>query len=159
MRQLLQLYKEVQQEDFSKAYPLYKEKGTKVNVLYVAPFLNGTGYYRMLLPLLELNQTTTHRAIVTDIRKWNFAKEFDDYISPIDPDLIIWADYLVFPTLFTDITTPYPDMDKSLIELIKSYNKNVVLVMDIDSNIHEFSELHPAFDALKYSLEKRKKTY
>lgn len=148
MKSVLELYEQVQANDFDQAYPLYQEQSNKVKILYVAPFLNGTGYYRMILPLLELNNTETHTAIVTNIRKWNFAKGFDDEINQVDPDLVAWADYIVLPTMFSDIRQVNQKSGKNFIQEIKQYNEDVLLVMDLDTNFHTLPKEHPGYSNL-----------
>jgi glycosyltransferase involved in cell wall biosynthesis len=164
MKNIIELYNQVQEEEFEKAYPLYHQENSKIKILYVAPFLNGTGYYRMLLPLLELNKTMTHSAIVTNIRKWNFAQGFDDSNTPIDPDLIAWADYIVLPAMFSDIRKINETSGKNLIQEIKKHNEDVLLVMDLDSNFHVLPKEHPSYEKLNRAshtlgnLATRKKT-
>ncbi len=164
MKSVLELYEQVQAEDFDKAYPLYNQENNKVKVLYVAPFLNGTGYYRMILPLLELNKTSTHSAIVTNIRKWNFAKGFDDEINQVDPDLVAWADYIVLPAMFSDIKRVNEKSGKNFIQEIKQHNEDVLLVMDLDTNFHVLPKEHPGYSNLNRSTHQlgdfatRKKT-
>ena len=88
---------------FEEKYPELQDEAEKVHVLYVAPCMNASGYYRMIAPALELNKTKSHKAVVNQIHKWNFNKKHDEYDTPVDERLIRWADYIVFPTFFTDI--------------------------------------------------------
>lgn len=164
MKSVLELYQQVQAEEFDQAYPLYHKENNKVKILFVAPFLNGTGYYRMILPLLELNKTETHSAIVTNIRKWNFAKGFDDEINQVDPDLVAWADYIILPTMFSDIRQVNKKSGKNFIQEIKQHNEDVLLVMDLDTNFHVLPKEHPGYNNLNRdthplgNVAKRKKT-
>ena len=147
MKTVYNLYQQLQHKEFDKAYPQYtsNEISDTVKVLYVAPLLNASGYYRMILPLLELNQTNSHSAIATDIRKWNFAKSFDEELHHIDMDLIAWSDYIVLPPMFMDLYKQDSESRMSFIDEVKSHNQDVQLVMDIDSNFHAMPKEHPSY--------------
>jgi glycosyltransferase involved in cell wall biosynthesis len=120
---------------FEEKYPFYKENDGKIHVLYIAPCINGTGCYRMVFPMLELNKTTTHAALISTLHKWSFSKQFDDYDNPIDKRLIEWADYVVLPTLFSDATY--------IIAALLKINDDIQFVMDIDCNYHRYPKEHP----------------
>lgn len=98
----------------------------KIHLLYVSPILNATGYYRMIAPALEINKTDTHKAIITSIETNDFSKKLSDFVNQLDERLIVWADYIVFPSLFSDISY--------LMQAIKTLNPSVQLVMDVDRN-------------------------
>ena len=146
MKSVQKLYHQLQQSDFATAYPLYDPDDSKTRVLYVAPFLNGSGYYRMILPALELNRTDTHTALVTSMRKWDFSKSFDDLEHRIEPDLIRWADYIVFPAMYTNLQDD--SVQPSFPESIKTLNPDVQLVIDLDTSFHHFPEQHPGYEKL-----------
>lgn len=110
------------------------EKDDKVHLLYISPKLNATGYYRTIAPALELNKTTTHKAILTSIEKNNFTMSFDDYAS-ISEALIQWADYIISPSVFSDLGY--------LIKAIQTINSGVQLVIDIDKNYFEIPKDSP----------------
>jgi len=136
MRNVKELYYLLNgKNEFEEKYPFYQEDDGKVHVLYVAPCINGTGFYRMILPMLELNKTGTHAAIVSTIHKWGFSKQFDDYDNPLDKRLIEWADYVVLPAVFSDVSYVL----KSLLEI----NPDLQFVMDIDCNYHVYPKEHP----------------
>lgn len=135
VKELYQLLKG--KASFSEKYPFFKENDNKVHVLYVAPCINGTGFYRMIVPMLELNKTDTHAAIISTIHKWSFAKQFDDYDNPIDTKLIAWADYVVLPAMFSDVGY--------IIKSLRKINNELQFVMDLDCNYHAFPKEHPNF--------------
>lgn len=97
----------------------------KIHLLYVSPKLNATGYYRMIAPALELNKTSTHRAIITTIEPNDFANKLTDTVGQLDERLIAWADYIVFPTLYGDL--------QYLVKAIRTLQPRVQLVMDFSS--------------------------
>ena len=139
MRTVRKLYELLgSNKPFEEKYPLVLQQDGKVHILYVAPCLNGTGFYRMIIPMLELNKTATHSAILTGIHKWNFNKQFEDYDNPIDRRLIEWADYVVLPTTFSD--TEY--IKKSM----RAINDELQFVMDVDCLHHQYPKSHPNYE-------------
>lgn len=102
------------------------EADDKIHLLYVSPKLNATGYYRMITPALEINKTDTHKAIITSIEANDFSRKLSDFVNQLDDCLIAWADYIIFPSLFSDVTY--------LMQAIKTLNPSVQLVMDLDKN-------------------------
>ncbi len=102
------------------------EADDKIHLLYVSPKLNATGYYRSIIPALEINKSITHKAIITSIETNDFSRKLSDFVNQLDERLITWADYIIFPPLFSDVTY--------LIQAIKTLNPAVQLVMDLDRN-------------------------
>jgi glycosyltransferase involved in cell wall biosynthesis len=109
----------------------------KIHVLFISPVLNGTGYYRMILPYFELNKTQTHSAVISNLHKWNFTLPFEDYEHAHDPRLWEWADYVVFPAIFKPLN--------HAINSALALNPDIQFVMDIDTYYHALSEGHPQF--------------
>lgn len=102
------------------------EADDKIHLLYVSPKFNATGFYRMITPALEINKTDTHKAIITSIETNDFSRKLSDFVNQLDERLINWADYIIFPSLFSDVTY--------LMQAIKTLNPSVQLVMDLDKN-------------------------
>ncbi len=107
----------------------------KVHILFVSPYVNSTGYYRAILPYLELNKTDTHIARMTSISYWDFTKTFSLDNLSIKSECLQWADYIVFPALTNDYTY--------LLKGIKAMQPEVELVMDIDKPLHYLPRAHP----------------
>lgn len=126
---------------FKEKYPIFDMDDNKIHVLFLSPCMNESGYYRMILPALELNRTDTHTAIIAAIHKWDFNKVFDDYDNPVDFRLVQWADYVVVPTVFSDVDY--------VIKSMREINDDIEFVMDIDVNYHELPEYHPDHHKLK----------
>lgn len=126
---------------FNEKYPHFNMEDEKIHVLFLSACMNEAGYYRMILPALELNRTETHTAIIASIHKWDFNKMFDDYDNPIDFRLVQWADYVVIPSMFTDVDY--------IIKSMREINDDIEFVMDIDVNYHELPEYHPDYQKLK----------
>ena len=146
MKTLKELYSRLNTaKDFKEMYPNYNEDDTKIHVLFLSPCMNEAGYYRMILPALELNRTNTHSAIIGHIHKWDFNKMFDDYDSPVDFRLVKWAAYVVIPAMFTDVSY--------IIKNMREINDDIEFVMDMDTNYHELPEYHPDYKKLKPELK------
>jgi glycosyltransferase involved in cell wall biosynthesis len=108
------------------------EADDKIHLLYVSPKLNSSGYYRMIAPALEINKTTTHKAIVTSIEINDFKDSFAEIVNQLDERLVTWADYILLPPLFSDL--------QYLVQAIKIINTTVQLVMDVDKNYFHFPD-------------------
>lgn len=125
MKEILNLQQHLQASlKFEERYAL--EPDGKIHLLYVSPRLNSSGYYRMLAPALELNNSHTHQAIVTHIESHDFSSTFTEQQYHLDTRLIAWADYIIFPALFNPMNY--------LIPAILALNPSVKLVMDLERN-------------------------
>jgi len=131
MRQIITpIFKRLNKEtDLNRKYPTLHSDDGKIHVLYVHCLLNGSGLYRMILPHLELNRTTTHSAIIGTMHKWDFNKGFNDYDNPIDPRLVKWADIVIFPALTIDVSY----IQQALLQI----NSHLGFVMDVDYHIQD----------------------
>lgn len=148
MKTLKKLYHHLStSSEFRERYPNYDKKDKKIHILFLSACTNETGYYRMILPALELNRTLTHSAIIAHLHKWDFNKQFDDYDTPIDFRLIQWADYIVMSALFSDVNY--------IIQSIREINSDVEFVMDLDVNYHALPEDHPDFKKFSQELKQR----
>ena len=146
MKTLKELYSRLNTaKNFKEMYPHFDMDDSKIHVLYISPCMNETGYYRMILPALELNRTNTHSAIIGHIHKWDFNKMFDDYDTPVDFRLVQWADYVVIPAMLTDIGY--------IIKSMREINDDIEFVMDMDINYHELPEYHPDYKKLSRELK------
>lgn len=106
-----------------------------VRLLYVAPSLNSEGYYRMILPFLELSKVKGFETRVTSVRKWDFTKTYTIGTDTLQEEEIRWADYIIFPMLTGSYTY--------LFQAIRVLNPNACLVMDITRQIHKIPKAHP----------------
>ena len=138
MRQIIEpIYEQVHGSgSLRERFVGYDPNDGKIHVLYVHCLVNGTGWYRTILPYTALNQSDSHAAIIGTIHKWDFTKKFNDYDNPIDFELIQWADIIVFPTLMIDFSF--------MMRELKKINQDLAFVMDIDTIHHELSSEHPA---------------
>ncbi len=105
-----------------------------VRLLYVAPSLNSEGYYRMILPFLELGTLPEFETRVTSVTKWDFAKTYTIDNDTLKEEEIQWADYIIFPMLTKSYTY--------LFQAIRILNPKVCLVMDVTRQIHKIPKAH-----------------
>lgn len=107
-----------------KAVPKKTSATNAVRLLYVEAYANSTGYYRMILPYLELGKTKDFQTHITSVKKWDFRNASMPITSGLfQEEEIQWADYIIFPMLWQDYTY--------LLKAIKVLNPKVQLVMDI----------------------------
>jgi len=99
----------------------------KIHVTFVAPYYNATGLYRSILPMLHLNQTETHSAIITNINKFELMNQNKEQPIELFDQIIAWSHYMVFPRIYS------PEMVQ-IIKDIRQVNPNVFLLADIDDN-------------------------
>jgi hypothetical protein len=109
-----------------KRYPELQVKDGK-NILFVSPMLNKQGIYRMILPALELKEIG-YNTIINQILPDDHKKTIDDYHIKLVPEVIRWADFIVFAANGQNL--------KPVIDSIKGYNPRVKIVMDVDRNYH-----------------------
>lgn len=120
--------------DLKERYPnLGKTIGQ--NILFVSPFLNGDGLYKMLIPAIELDQHPNFNVIVSDIIRYVPGMPNHEYEIDLEYDLIMWADHIVFPFMTYDMT--------ETIKNIRYYNPAVEIVFHIDHNFASIPDYHP----------------
>ncbi|MFC4636086.1 glycosyltransferase [Dokdonia ponticola] len=132
---------------FIKRYPNYNLHDKKVHVLYVSPRLRSKDYYSSILPALELNKTTTHSAILSSIELEQIDADFFDYVDALDPRLLSWANYIVLPTILTDITYT--------IKIIRLLYPHLQIVMHLDDNYHKIPSWHINYKKIDSSTKKQ----
>ncbi|EDP94697.1 glycosyltransferase [Kordia algicida OT-1] len=122
---------------FSTKYDLGEDD--KIHLLYVSPKLNATGYYRLISQALELDKTNTHKSIITNIDSNDFNNSLNDLTTVLDERLLVWADYIIFPPIFSDITY--------LLKAIEAFNPMIQITFNIDQNYF-------ALNAMSYDKRK-----
>ena len=71
----------------NERYPELLDEG-RINILFVSPFFNKHGLYRMILPAMELKETGRFSCIVTNTLQEDHTKVIDDFHVKMIPDLI-----------------------------------------------------------------------
>lgn len=118
------IYNRLQKEQaFEEKYPEVFADDGKKHILYLHCLLNSKGLYRMILPYLELNKTSTHSATIGTMHKWDFTKSFLQYDNLIEEELIDWADYIVLPDFKGDI--------EEIAKVFKVINPKVKICIDV----------------------------
>ncbi|WP_281989753.1 glycosyltransferase [Aquimarina aggregata] len=135
MKKVRELLKKSDRKDgLEKAKP----SADTVRLLYVSPLLNADGYYRMILPYLELGTKKDFETRVTSVSKWDFAKTFTIGTDTLQEEEIRWADYIIFPMLMGNYTY--------LFQAIRILNPNIYLVMDVTRQIHNIPKAHQDYE-------------
>lgn len=128
-------------------YPELNSVGEGKNILFVSPILNKQGLYRMILPALEFKEAGRYyNTIVSQILPDDHQKIIDDYHIKLVPELIRWADYIVFSANGQDL--------EGVIKQLRGINPKAKIVMDIDRNYHGLNPNNYA--AKKFNIEKQR---
>lgn len=117
-------------------------------ILFVCTDINSQGYYRMILPYLELPKYGYHTKIL-GLKKHDFNTTYTLDNLGLSPNAIEWADYIVFKQLTKDY--------RYFFQAILKINPNVELVMDIWSVIHGLPKEHPEHS--KMNTEARQNSF
>ncbi|TPN87164.1 glycosyltransferase [Aquimarina algicola] len=131
----------LKKSEIKEGLAIEKSSTDTVRLLYVSPLLNSDGYYRMILPYLELGSVDGFETRVTSVTKWDFAKTFTIGTDTLQEEEIRWADYIIFPMLTGNYTY--------LFQAIRVLNPNIYLVMDITRQIHNIPKSHPDHQVFK----------
>jgi hypothetical protein len=116
------------------------------NILFVSPILNKQGLYRMILPALELKETGRYNTIINQILPDDYQKTIDDHNIKLVPELIRWADYIVFAANGQNL--------KPVIDKLRDINPKVKIAMDMDRNYHALNPNN--YTAKKFTIEKQR---
>jgi hypothetical protein len=103
----------------------------KTKILFMSPILNKQGVFRMIFPAIELQVSGKFSCIVSNIIPDKCNLTIDDFNVKIQPELIQWADFVVFAANGQDMTP--------LIAHLKELNPNVKIVMDVDRLYHRLN--------------------
>ena len=143
-----QLIKRINNSKLSitERYPELQVKNDNKNILFLSPILNKMGLYRMILPALELKESGKFNTIINQIITDENNKIIDDYHIKIVPELVRWADYIVFAANGCNLEGTF--------KALKDINPKVKLVMDIDKNYHALNINN--YTAKKYTIEKQR---
>lgn len=130
MKTLTNLLTQLQSREYHVRYPQLLDKTPKTHVLFLGPYNNATGFYRVIVPYFELNKTQTHSAIINQIIPNTSENRKKNTQWNLSDEMIQWADVIVFPTVTSDL---FP-----IIKELKQVNrkKHLKFIMDIDDNYH-----------------------
>ncbi|WP_143337136.1 glycosyltransferase [Dokdonia pacifica] len=130
---------------FLEKYVNYDPYDGKVHVLYISPRLCSKEYYRAILPCLELNNTSTHSAIMTSIEIYDQNMDYFGTIKRIDVRLLKWANYIVFPTILSDM--------KYMTYVLRLLYPHLQIVMNLDDNYHKIPSWHNSYKDITSAVQ------
>lgn len=107
----------------------------KKHITFVAPFFNGTGLYRSILPMLHFNESDTHSAIITNINEYNQSSATTAQQMVMFDQFVAWSHYMIFPDIASRNMI-------NTIRMIREINPNIILLANIDDNHFNIPETH-----------------
>ncbi len=107
------------------------------NILFINPQLNGRHFYKYLMPYLVMYENNAWATAITGIDKYKPNKEYEKIKIPLNSMQILWADYIVFPFTFDDLTESYKNL--------RRINPSINIVYNVDFNYYELSKQHPVY--------------
>ena len=135
MKVLNDIFKDIREEDFFENQ--FKEIHWNKNVLFINPQLNGRHFYKYLMPYLCMYEYDAWATAITGIDRYKPNNEYETMKIPLNSMQILWADYVVFPFTFDDLSESYKNLRK--------INPNVNIVFNVDFNYYELSKQHPLY--------------
>jgi glycosyltransferase involved in cell wall biosynthesis len=132
MKVLNDIFRDIKNKDFFDNQ--FKEIHWNKNILFINPQLNGRHFYKYLLPYLSMYEYDAWSTAITGIDKYKPNKEYEPIKIPLNSMQILWADYVVFPFTFDDLTESYANLRK--------INPNINIVFNVDFNYYDLSKNH-----------------
>jgi glycosyltransferase involved in cell wall biosynthesis len=139
MKILNDIFKDIHQKEFFDNQ--FKEIHWNKNVLFINPQLNGRHFYKYLLPYLAMYEYNAWATAITGIDRYKPNKEYESVKVPLNSLQILWADYVVFPFSFDDLSEAYKNLRK--------INPSINIVYNVDFNYYELSKQHPLHEYFK----------
>ena len=135
MKILNDIFKDIREKEFFDNQ--FKEIHWNKNVLFINPQLNGRHFYKYLMPYLAMYEYNAWATAITGIDKYKPNKEYESVKVPLSSMQILWADYVVFPFSFDDLSEAYKNLRK--------INPSINIVFNVDFNYYELSKQHPVY--------------
>jgi|LakMenEpi03Aug12_release.lakeMendotaPanAssembly.Ray.scaffolds.fasta_scaffold15663_13 hypothetical protein len=135
MKILNDIFKDIREKEFFDNQ--FKEIHWNKNVLFINPQLNGRHFYKYLMPYLAMYEYNAWATAITGIDKYKPNKEYESVKVPLNSMQILWADYVVFPFSFDDLSEAYNNLRK--------INPSINIVFNVDFNYYELSKQHPVY--------------
>lgn len=135
MKTLNDIFKDITDKEFFDNQ--FKEIHWNKNILFINPQLNGRHFYKYLLPYLSMYEYNAWATAITGIDKYKPLNEYEPIKIPLNSMQILWADYVVFPFTFDDLTESYKNLRK--------INPSINIVFNVDFNYYELSKNHTVF--------------
>lgn len=135
MKALNDIFKSITEKEFFENQ--FKEIHWNKNVLFINPQLNGRHFYKYILPYLSMYEYDAWATAITGIDRYKPYKEYEEIKIPLNSLQILWADYVVFPFTFDDLTESYKN--------VRKINPYINIVFNVDFNYYELSKNHSIF--------------
>ena len=135
MKVLNDIFKDINEKEFFENQ--FKEIHWNKNILFINPQLNGRHLYKYLLPYLFMYEYNAWATAITGIDRYKPYKEYEPIKIPLNSFQILWADYVVFPFTFDDLTESYKNLRK--------INPSINIVFNVDFNYYELSKNHSLY--------------
>lgn len=135
MKILNDIFKDIREKEFFDNQ--FKEIHWNKNVLFINPQLNGRHFYKYLMPYLAMYEYNAWATAITGIDRYKPNKEYESVKVPLSSVQILWADYVVFPFSFDDLSEAYDNLRK--------INPSINIVFNVDFNYYELSKQHPVY--------------
>lgn len=135
MKILNDIFKDIKEKEFFDNQ--FKEIHWNKNILFINPQLNGRHFYKYLLPYLSMYEYDAWSTAITGIDRYKPNKEYEPITIPLNSMQILWADYVVFPFTFDDLTESYNNLRK--------INPQINIVFNVDFNYYDLSKNHPVY--------------
>lgn len=129
------VFKDINDIEFFKNQ--FKEIHWNKNMLFINPQLNGRHFYKYLMPYLVMYEYNAWATAITGIDKYKPNKEYEKIKIPLNSMQILWADYIIFPFTFDDLTESFKNLRK--------INPSINIVYNVDFNYYELSKNHPVY--------------
>jgi hypothetical protein len=135
MKLLNDIFKDINKKEFFDNQ--FKEIHWNKNVLFINPQLNGRHFYKYMMPFFSMYEFDAWSTAVTGIDSYKPNREYEEIKIPLNSMQILWADYIVFPFCFDDLTESYKNLRK--------INSSINIVFNVDFNFYELSKNNPIY--------------
>jgi len=137
MKEILDIFKELHDEESDYLESQFTQIHWNKNVLFVNPQLNGRHFYKYLLPYIVMFEFDGWGTALTSIDKYKPNKEYELVKIPINSKQILWADLIVLPFTYFNM--------KDIYSKIRMINPSVKIVFNVDFNYYQLSKNHPLY--------------
>ena len=139
MKEVMDIFKESRNPDFIDGQ--ISEVHWNKNVLFVNPQLSGRHFYKYILPYILMFEYDVWGTAITSMDKYKPNKEYEFVEVPINSRQILWADYIVVPFTYQNLSGLY--------EKVREINPEIKIVFNVDFNYYLLPKKHPLYDDFK----------
>lgn len=139
MKEVMDIFNESRNPDFIDGQ--ISEVHWNKNVLFVNPQLSGRHFYKYILPYILMFEYDVWGTAITSMDKYKPNKEYEFVEVPINSRQILWADYIVVPFTYQNLSGLY--------EKVREINPEIKIVFNVDFNYYLLPKKHPLYDDFK----------